>query len=84
MVHTDLERMWKDLVVASLKDLSHISGGADKNHENIYQDSWCTGQDLNQAPPTLKSEALQLETTMLDATVSFLYKQCSKTDFVFL
>jgi hypothetical protein len=31
--------MWKKVVVATLKVLSHFSGGADENHENIYQDS---------------------------------------------
>jgi hypothetical protein len=60
-----------------------FSGGAEENNENICQESWCTGQDLNQEPPRYKSEALLLEATLLDAAISFSYKMCSKTDFVF-
>jgi hypothetical protein len=38
----------------------NLPGETEENHETFSQDSWHTGQHLNQIPPEYKSEALAL------------------------
>jgi hypothetical protein len=38
----------------------HLPGGADKNHENVSQYSWCPYRDSNQVPPEYESTALSI------------------------
>jgi hypothetical protein len=63
-VNNELERTWKEAVIAYFKILScHFLEELIKIMKKFSQDSSCGGQDLNQAPPEYKSEALYLEST---------------------
>jgi hypothetical protein len=56
-VNNKLKRVWREVVVANLIDLSqHLSGGADRNHEKP-QSEWSVS---NRTPPEYKSEILPL------------------------
>jgi hypothetical protein len=54
-VNDELKRMWKEEVVAYNKVLCrHLPVRAEKNHENLNQDS----RDLNTGPPEYKAGVL--------------------------
>jgi hypothetical protein len=60
MVNDKLERMWNEVVLWPI--LSTIPAfcleGLRKTRENLSQNSWCSGHDVNQTPPKCKSEGL--------------------------
>jgi hypothetical protein len=52
LVSDELERFWKDAVVAKFKVPSRYSPrGTEKNHENLRQDSWSPDRDVNPGRP---------------------------------
>jgi hypothetical protein len=58
-MNDELERMWKEAVVAYSKLPSwHFLGETGENEENHNQDSRCPARDSNQAPSEYKSDAL--------------------------
>jgi hypothetical protein len=54
-----LERMWKEAVMAQFKVLSwHLPGGIEENYKNLTQYSLSLGQDLNAGTAEYESEVL--------------------------
>jgi hypothetical protein len=55
----ELERMWKEAVVAFLKVLSrHLPGGTEENDENLSQNCRSPGRDLSPGPPEYEAGVL--------------------------
>jgi hypothetical protein len=62
---SELQRTWKEAVVAQLYALSrNLSGGYEENQETS-QDSRCPGRDTNRARPEHNPEAAQFESNCL-------------------
>jgi hypothetical protein len=58
-VYSELEKMWKEVVMAKFKVLSwHIPGGTEEIHKNLSQDSQCPSRNLNPVPPENKAGVL--------------------------
>jgi hypothetical protein len=52
----ELERIWKEAVVAKLKVLTrYLHGVTDKAHKNVGHDSLSPGRNLNPGPPEYES-----------------------------
>jgi hypothetical protein len=69
-VSNELERMWKEAVMASFKVLSrHFPGGTAETTKNLSQDSWSLGRDLNLGPTEHEAEEL---TTKLRCSVLYV------------
>jgi hypothetical protein len=62
IVNNELERMWKEAVMASFKVLSkHLPGGPEEKHEHLSQDSPSLGQELNLGPPKYKGGGISTQ-----------------------
>jgi hypothetical protein len=59
LANNELERMWKEVIMAQFEILSwHLHGGTERNRENYCQDSQFLGQDLNLEPPVYRAGVL--------------------------
>jgi hypothetical protein len=56
LVNNELERMWKEVVMAQFKVISlRLSGGTEEDHGKPRLESRSLGRDLNLEPPQLRS-----------------------------
>jgi hypothetical protein len=64
VMNNELERVWEKVMTVSFKILFlHLRGETEEYHESLSQDSQCSNQDLNRAPPEYKSESLPPDPT---------------------
>jgi hypothetical protein len=61
-VNDELERMWKDAIVAELKVL-HFPGGTEENYHYLNQDSRSLDRDLNPGPSEFETGYVNHSTT---------------------
>jgi hypothetical protein len=67
-VMNGLERIWKEVIMASLKHDTRISlEGLSRTMKILSQDIWCPGWDFNQVLPEYESEVLLSEPAWLVA-----------------
>jgi hypothetical protein len=58
-MNNELERVWKETVLAQFSALSQYSkGGTEKNTKNLSQDCRSPGRDLNKGPPEFEARML--------------------------
>jgi hypothetical protein len=64
IMNNELERMWKEGVIAYSKVLSqHFLEWPRMNTRNLIWSNWCPGRNSNRAPPKYRTEALLPEST---------------------
>jgi hypothetical protein len=73
-VNKELERKWKEAVVAQLTVLSrHLSGGTEENHEKPHN-SRSPGRDSNPGPPEYEAGVLTTRSRLSVEQLNTLYE----------